>query len=151
MVAFSAACAKNQTVNHIFSECVFAQFLWCCLRDACGWTHFPVSVHDLIHNWLPRRLGVPQRVAFFIFAGLAWAIRNNRNKMAIENIFPSNPFVVIYVAMKSLQMWGELLKEDGKSKLIKAVNCLEGWIKQKESVADMCSDVVFLRLSFCSF
>lgn len=77
-------CRKPETVNHIFFECVFAQYVWCCIRDALGLKGFPVSVQDMIFKWLPRRLGIPKRLCFIFFAGLAWAMWKNRYRMAIE-------------------------------------------------------------------
>jgi len=42
-------------------------------------------------RWLPRRLGIPKHVCFsFSFAGLAWAIWKNMNKMAIKKNLISN-------------------------------------------------------------
>jgi len=69
-------CTKPETVNHIFFECVFAQYLWCCVRDAFGWAEFPTSRQDFMTGWMPRRLGVPKRLV--IFAGFTWAIWKNR-------------------------------------------------------------------------
>jgi hypothetical protein len=69
-----------------------AQFIWCCIRDAFGWTYFPTSIQQILCKKQPRRLGIPQRIVFFFFVGLAWAIWKNRNKMGIEkglSILPS--------------------------------------------------------------
>jgi hypothetical protein len=71
-------------VNHIFFECVLAQYIWCCIREAFGWNQFLTFLQEVLSKWLPRRLGIPQRIVIFFFAGLAWAIWKNRNKMAIE-------------------------------------------------------------------
>jgi hypothetical protein len=75
-------CGKPETVDHIFFECYFSQFLWCCIRDAFGWEGFPVSKHDFVYDWVPRRLRVPRRLALFFFAGFTWEMWKNRNKMA---------------------------------------------------------------------
>jgi hypothetical protein len=76
-------CNEHETVNHIFFECCFSQYLWCCIRDAFGWQDFPTSKQNFLYGWLPRRLGVPQRIVLIFFAALSWAIWKNRNSMAI--------------------------------------------------------------------
>jgi len=88
-------------VNHILLECAFAQYSWCCIRDAFGLEGFPLWIQEALRGlsavdtggdrWLPRRLGIPKRVCFsFSFAGLAWAIWKNMNKMAIKKNLISN-------------------------------------------------------------
>jgi hypothetical protein len=29
-------CNKVETINHIFFECFFVQYVWCCIREALG-------------------------------------------------------------------------------------------------------------------
>jgi hypothetical protein len=70
-------CGKVETVDHILFECVFAQYVWCCIRDAFHLQGFPLSMQELISQWLPRRLGIPKRLSFAFFAGFAWAIWKN--------------------------------------------------------------------------
>ena len=84
-------CNKPETANHIIFECVVAQYIWCCVRDAFNLQNFPLSIQELISQWLPRRLGISKRLCLTMFAGLAWAIWKNRNKMAIEKCLPLNP------------------------------------------------------------
>ena len=45
------------------------------------------------------RLGVPQRLVFFCFVGMTWAIWKNRDEMAIEKKSISNLDVVIYASI----------------------------------------------------
>jgi hypothetical protein len=120
------------------------QFIWCCIRDAFGWTYFPTSIQQILCKKQPRRLGIPQRIVFFFFVGLAWAIWKNRNKMGIEKVFPSYPAMVIYKSIKFLQMWGDLVKENDQGTMKNLVKCLEDWIRKKIDIPDVCSDVVFL-------
>lgn len=116
-------CQKPETVDHIIFGCVFSQYIWCCVRDAFGLEGFPISVQEMVSDWLPRRLGIPKRLCFTFFAGLAWSVWKNRNKMAIEKIFSTNPDVVIHAALNSMQMWIELQKEADKRKMKEMVQC----------------------------
>jgi hypothetical protein len=125
-------CGIPETVNHIFFECYFSQYLWCCIRDAFGWNDFPTSKHNFLYDWMPRRLGVSRRLVLFFFAALTWAIWKNRNKMAIQTVFPSNPDVVLYNTITFLQMWRELMKDADKIHLSKMVEGLETWISKRD-------------------
>lgn len=135
-------CGKPETINHIFFECVFAQFVWSCIRDAFGLGRFPISLQDLISEWLPRRLGFSKRLCFAFFASLAWAMWKNRNKMAIEKDFPSNPEAVIHTALNFMQIWIDLQKESDKNKM-ELVQGLTGWM-DKEKMSSSCSDVAII-------
>jgi hypothetical protein len=117
-------CNEHETVNHIFFECCFSQYLWCCIRDAFGWHDFPTSKQNFLYGWLPRRLGVPQRIVLIFFAALSWAIWKNRNSMAIQKIFPANPNLVLYNTINLLQMWRELMKDPDKIYLSEMVEIL---------------------------
>jgi len=57
-------CAKPETVNHILFECGFAQYIWCCIRDAYSLEDFPTSIQDILVQWLPRRLGISRKLSF---------------------------------------------------------------------------------------
>jgi hypothetical protein len=80
-------CKKVETVNHILFECVFSQYIWCCIRDAFGLQGYPTSVQEVISQWVPRRLGMPKKLCFAFFAGLAWAIRRIEVKWQLKSYF----------------------------------------------------------------
>lgn len=134
-------CHKPETVNHILFECLFAQYIWCCVRDAFSLGGFPVSVQDLISEWMPGRLKIPKRLCFIFFAGLAWSLWKNRNKMAIEKCFPTNPDVVIHSTINLMQMWIDLQKTKDKDKLMELVQCLTCSMGEKKQGPISCSDI----------
>jgi len=135
---------KLETVNHILFECVFAQFIWCCVRDVFNLQGFPLSIQDLISQWMPRRLGVTKKLCFAFFAGLAWAIWKNRNKMAIEKNLPINPDAVIHMAINFLNMWADLHNEADKVKMVEMARYLENWMTWKKSFEGHCSDIMII-------
>lgn len=137
-------CLKPETVNHLLSECVFTQYIWCCIRDAFCLQGFPLSIQELISQWLPRRLGVPKRLVLGFFAGVAWAVWKNRNKMAIEKNFPVSPDAVIHMAINFVQMWAELCRESDRSKMRNMASCLPDWMNQKSRCEGHRSDIVML-------
>jgi hypothetical protein len=77
-------CGRPEIVDHIMFQCVFPWYLWCYVRDPLGWKEFPTSLSEFMSNWLPRRIGVPERLVLLFFASFTWTIWKNRNKMAIE-------------------------------------------------------------------
>ena len=79
-----------------------------------------------------------------MFAGLAWAIWKNRNKMAIEKCFPLNPDGIIHMAIIFLQMWADLHKESDKNKMKGMVQCIADWMSQKKGVEESCSEIVMI-------
>ena len=126
-----SVCNLVETVDHILFGCVFSQYIWCCIRDAFNLQSFQTSVNELLAQWLTRRLGVPKRILFVFFAGLAWSIWRNRNKMAIEKRFPINPDAVIHDAINSLNMWCSLHKESDAAKLKELAQGLSDWMHKK--------------------
>lgn len=107
-------------------------------------TIFPLNVFSLstcgaaLEIFLDGR--IPQKLVLIFFAGLAWAIWN---KMVIEKKFPSNPDMVIYAAVNFRQMWGELLKEADKSKIVMMASQAGSWMAKKEHYP-VITDIVVL-------
>jgi hypothetical protein len=102
----SCVCNKPETVNHIFFKCVFAQYIKCCIRDAFGWTDSHL-LPRILSEWLLRRLGVPQRVVMFFFAGLACGQHGRiGTRRPLRRLFLLNPDVVIGTTINFMQMWG---------------------------------------------
>lgn len=64
--------------------------------------------------------------------------------MSIEKKFPYNTEMVLYNALNSLQMWGELLKESDKTHLSKMVERLEEWIRKRDRCHEDVSDIAML-------
>uniref|UniRef100_A0A0A9BZX0 Uncharacterized protein n=1 Tax=Arundo donax TaxID=35708 RepID=A0A0A9BZX0_ARUDO len=59
--------------------------------------------------------------------GLAWALWNARNKMAIEKKFPTKPIDVLFSGLSILQKWRVLLKEGEKAILDLVANKILRW------------------------
>lgn len=104
--------SRIETVNHIFFECVIAKLIWSLLKDVFHWPEVPYSIKSLSETWLMGKGPLPIKLLLFCFAGFAWAIWTNRNKMAIEHKFPGAPTDVIFVALSFMQKWSLLLKEE---------------------------------------
>jgi len=137
-------CPDIETVNHLFFGCAFAQYIWSCIRDAFNLQDFPTSIQDVISQWMPRRFGIPKKLCFTFFAGVAWAIWKNRNKMAIEKLFPNTPDAVIHTAINFVQTWVDLQRENDKAKMKAMAQSLSDWMLQKDQLAGPFSDVAVI-------
>jgi hypothetical protein len=83
---------------------------------------------------------LPIKLSLFIFAGFAWAIWNNRNKMSIENKYFKN-LADVYVALSFMQKWGLLLKEDYRLRCTQLKDEILLWMKNFKPSALMSTDV----------
>ena len=137
-------CPVSETVNHLLFGCVFAQYVWSCIRDAFNLHTFLTSIHDVTSQWVPRRLGISKKLCFTLFAGVTWAIWKNRNKMAIEKRFPNSPDVVIHSAINLLQTWTDLQRESDRAKMKEMVQSLSDWMVKKDHSINSLSDVMVI-------
>jgi hypothetical protein len=88
---------ENKTIYHIFPHCVLAKYVWCCLHLVFGLDPPPSAVDDFLGIWLSLSSRPGGRtIHLFLFAGLFWAMWCNRNRMAIEKMFPNNRTVILY-------------------------------------------------------
>lgn len=99
-------CRGHETTDHIFFYCIMAKFIWGCWSQIFGLNHIPRSVDTLFCDWGTPNLHMSQSFCLFMTAGLIWSLWCNRNKMVIENIFPSSPKMILYSSISSLQRWG---------------------------------------------
>jgi len=114
---------------------------WGFLREIFKWQNWPTSVKNLSETWLQGKVLLTIRLTLFIFAGFAWAIWNNRNKMAIENKFPKAPSDIIYVALSFLQKWSVLLKEEGRQRILQVEDEILRWMKNFRPSVLMSTDI----------
>ena len=141
---FCCVCGKKETVNHIFFQCVLATFTWSVIRESFGWVEHPRSLADLAEGCFKQNLNMPAILCLFIFAGLSWAMWCNRNKMAIERVFPNKPIDSLLKDISCLQSWKILLKEGDKERLDPALDHLVACCNNLQTSAWMPSDVVEL-------
>jgi len=120
-----ALCGKTETVDHIFFHCSIARLIWCGIRDCLGWAECPVSWATWKNKWAKGGLKNPKRFTIFLFAGIAWALWVNRNKMAIEKSFPKDPLQVLYSGISFLQKWRPLLKQADRDDMMKILEVLK--------------------------
>jgi hypothetical protein len=64
---------------------------------------YPRSMEELMGEWLPGKFGVDFQSGLTCFAGLAWTMWNNRNKMCISKCYPTVPMNFIHLGLSFLQ------------------------------------------------
>lgn len=88
-------CAAPEDANHVFFRCHLARFAWSAVREVAGVSWNPNSSADLL-ACLDPFCGATKRVLWRSVGALLWALRNIRNKLTIEGVFPSHPADCIY-------------------------------------------------------
>ena len=80
----------------------------------------------------------------FVFAGIAWAIWRSRNKMAIEQCFPSNPLNVFRSGVAFVQKWQPLLGGADQVVIASLGEKLMTWLHNFSPSSATVSDIVEL-------
>jgi hypothetical protein len=93
---------------------------------------------------LPRRLGLSKRLCLSLFAGIAWALWKNRNKMAIEKHFPNSLDAVLHMIANFVKMWAELLKETDRAKTREMTQSLSDRMKMKACYTGPFTDIIVM-------
>jgi len=130
----------RESVDHIFFGCRFAKMVWGFMKEICWNTH-PHSVKDLSETWLLGKGPLPIRLILFVFAGFAWALWNNRNKMSIEHKFPKSPSDIMYIALSFMQKWSLLLKEDNRQRITQIKDEVLRWMRSFMPMAMVSTDI----------
>jgi hypothetical protein len=117
-----------ESVNHIFFGCYIARMIWGFLRDIFKWDNFPPSLKEFSESWLLGKGPMHTRLILFIFAGFAWAIWTNRNKMAIQLKFPKSLTDIIYTVVSFLQKWSIMLKEADRERIKQVKDNILLWV-----------------------
>jgi hypothetical protein len=136
-----ALCGQGEDVNHIFFRCSIARLTWCGVRDSLGWAECPTSWELWRDKWGKGALGIPKRLGIVLFAGVAWALWINRNKMAIERSFPKDPLQILYSSISFLQKWPSLLKPADQDDMTEIVEKLKAWTRRPDIRGARISDV----------
>jgi hypothetical protein len=84
------------------------------------------------------------RLSIFVFAGLAWALWNSRNKMAIEKRFPSNPVDITQSGIMFKQKWSPLLKDSDREKMNKVLNRMKAFVDNYKLSDVVATDIAFI-------
>ena len=87
---------------------------------------------------------MPKPLSMFLFAGIAWALWNTCNKMAIEGTFPNNGVQPLFVGLGFLQRWTPLLKAADHDKIRELVEGLKTWATNFIPAATDLSDIGFI-------
>jgi hypothetical protein len=114
-----------ETIQHLFSDCHFARFIWNSIHITFG-IQPPSNIAHMFGSWL---IGIRPRLREHICVGLTvlcWAIWLNRNDM-VFNRSKSNTFMqVIFRATYWTRTWSLLFKdEEAKANLKYACRLLE--------------------------
>jgi hypothetical protein len=84
------------------------------------------------------------QIGLSCFAGLAWAIRNTRNKICIKKTFPERPIDMIYFAISFIQSWKILMHKLEKTKVEELAKAVLEHARNFRPLKSFPSDVGFI-------
>ena len=108
-----AFCDSDETIQHLFINCHYAQFMWRLVYWSLGLSS-PRSVRHTFGNWL---FGVPSKTKNLIItrvAAVCWAIWISRNDLVFDKKPMLTYLEVLFRATHWLRIWAQLHnKEEG--------------------------------------
>jgi hypothetical protein len=100
-------CQENETISHLFFECVAAKFVWSSVATALGAADRPGSFTHFFW-WLPRIIPASRNVQIAGLAAICWAIWKIRNRSCFEHKLIKNPSELISFATVFMNYWAGL-------------------------------------------
>lgn len=64
-------CGEAGTMDHIFFHCHITRIIWACFKEALGWDRCPLSMQDILGNWIVLG-GKDYHVKLFLFTSIVW-------------------------------------------------------------------------------
>ena len=118
-------CTDDESIQHLFIECHYAQFLWRIIHFTFG-VQGPSSINEMFNNWLLSFRPKDKKQMLVGSSALCWAIWTSRNDM----VFDKSPFKtylqVLFRATYWCRQWALLQKSnEDKEKIKGAIRALE--------------------------
>jgi hypothetical protein len=106
-------CDSDESIQHLFINCHFAQFIWR-LIHCCFGLRTPIrSINHIFGNWL---VGVPSKTKYLIITGVAaicWAIWISRNDLVFDKTHMITYLQqVLFKVTHWLRFWAQLQRAD---------------------------------------
>ena len=112
-----------ETIKHLFFDCRFAQAVWGLIFFAFGIPN-PSSTTNMFGSWMSGLNKNLRSLSFLGAAATVWSLWLNRNDIVFEKKRSSSPLQVIYTTIHWLRTWAALQKEDQRTTLMEATQCL---------------------------
>ena len=117
-------CDSDETIQHLFFNCHYAQFMWRLVYWVLGLSK-PRSVRHAFGNWL---LGVSSKTKNLLITGVSavcWAIWISRNDLVFHNKTMLTYLQVLFRATHWLRTWAQLHREEDGSRIKQVCQRLE--------------------------
>ncbi|KAG8086542.1 hypothetical protein GUJ93_ZPchr0010g7976 [Zizania palustris] len=108
-------CGSDETVQHLFLECVVAKFIWRVISMCFNIGPF-VTLEHMWHDWFGRLRRDSRHVVGVGLAAVIWSIWRCRNDICFRHIFPNDPLSLINVICYWISSWAILQKSVAKEK-----------------------------------
>jgi hypothetical protein len=119
-----AFCHSDESIQHLFFACHYAQFMWRLDFWSMGFNQ-PRSVRHTFGNWL---FGMPSKTKHLIISGVAaicWAIWISRNDLVFDKKPVLTYLQVLFRATHWFRTWADLHKQEEGIQIKEACRRLE--------------------------
>ena len=119
-----AFCTEEESVQHIFFECLTTKYIWNLLAYSLGADCRPSNMEQYwvwVNKFLPQS---PQMHAVGL-AAVYWAIWRSRNSVCFEDKRINSPTEIVCMICSFLTYWAGLLSEDLKDQVIQGADAVK--------------------------
>jgi hypothetical protein len=100
-------CHQNETISHLFFECVAAKDVWSTVAVAIGANDRPGNFTQFF-NWFPRFVPASRNVQIAGLAAICWAIWKLRNRACFAMKLIKSPSELISLSVVFMNYWAGL-------------------------------------------
>jgi hypothetical protein len=119
-------CGKDESIDHLLFLCPLARYMWNVVSFVMGIPCHFINVKDCLLVWLKQFSGTKKRVLMVGVAAVMWSIWRACNMACFQQVWPSDPSVILFQACYCIDFWSNLqVKEDVKLELRQGAKLLE--------------------------
>jgi hypothetical protein len=112
-----AFCTEQESVQHIFFECLTAKYIWSLLAYSLGAECRPGNMNQY-WIWINNILSQCPQMQAVGLAAVCWAVWKTRNVVCFDDRRVKSPTEIICMICSFLTYWAGLLNEDLKQQVI---------------------------------
>jgi hypothetical protein len=119
-------CGKNESIDHLLFQCPLARYMWNVVSCALGVSCQFKNVEECLFVWLKQFSGHKKQMMLVGVAAVMWSSWKARNMACFQQVWPSDPSVVLFRAYYWIDFWSNLqVKEGARLELRRGAKLLE--------------------------
>jgi hypothetical protein len=117
-------CYINESIQHLFFNCAYANFLWRAVHLLFGIPR-PINIHDLFNRWCKLGRSKYNPPLLNAAAALCWTLWVIKNEVVFDRCKPKTFLQVLFGGTHWLRQWTQLQRHDDQELLLQAARLLE--------------------------